>query len=227
MSQFRLQDERRGPWFIKFGERSVDMDVERDFNSRQEFDDYKTLNSKSVKAKAKLRGTTDDRFIEFELPSVVVDNFDVALSGGQGDLIRASTKYMALLPDTQTDGTYEIRVRTDLDLEVGASRPLNGRLDGAATAAAADVLFDVPDYMGFVQSTTRAYLAEVKHGADFDNGTAVSSGIAITGNPANGEGCEVALTGLSATTTYHVRVRVGPATAAGVWSDIFTFTTPA
>lgn len=108
--QYRLQNQSaggRGAQFIKYGERSVQLTVERDFQSRTDYDAFKALTAQSVTIKGS-KGTNNT--IELLIPKATKDTYEVGLSG-QGDLVRASIAYQGVY-DNATSKSYEIVVKT-------------------------------------------------------------------------------------------------------------------
>ena len=100
-NNFRLNDVRNAPMFIKYGERSVSLTTQRDFSSRSDYDNYRNINRQSLILRAEHLTNTRARkspreFVEIGLPDVYVSDWDTPLSGGQSDLIRSSTTYMGL-----------------------------------------------------------------------------------------------------------------------------------
>lgn len=94
--QYRLRNTGRTATFIKFGERDVTLDVERDFTSRTEYDAYKTLTSQAVKVSA----TNGAESIQITLPATIADSYDISGLSGQAELIRASVKYKGVYDQT-------------------------------------------------------------------------------------------------------------------------------
>jgi hypothetical protein len=92
-AQYRLKNTGRGAQFIAFGERSVTLSTERDFQTRTEYDAYKALTAQSITIVASKSAT--NRFT-ITMPVAIKDEFTVNL-GGQGDLIRASMSYQAVI----------------------------------------------------------------------------------------------------------------------------------
>jgi hypothetical protein len=101
---FRLKNTGRGAQFIQFGERTVEMDVDRDFIDRTEYELYKTLTQRSITFHAEQDA---DTYFEFVAPVSIIDTYDLAL-GGQGDLVRASVTYRGIIDDTGVAYTVDI-----------------------------------------------------------------------------------------------------------------------
>lgn len=103
--------QRRGAAFVSYGDREATLSVERDFEDRVEYEEFKDLTAKEITIRAE---KDTDRFIEIHMNSAIVNEYEVSL-GGTGDLIRASVSYMGT--DTASgDGSYKITIGTDEDL---------------------------------------------------------------------------------------------------------------
>jgi hypothetical protein len=108
-AQYRLKNTGRGAQFIKYGERSTTLAVERDFENRTEYDSFKALTAQSVTIEA--ASQTGDEAVTIVVPAAIKDTYNVALGGAQGDLIRASVSYTGV-----TDGSgvaYTLALTTD------------------------------------------------------------------------------------------------------------------
>jgi hypothetical protein len=109
-AQYRLKDTSRGAQFISFGERSVSASVERDFETRADYDAFKALTAQTIT----LTGTKGaNNSISLILPASIKETYEIGLSG-QGDLIRASVTYNAVL-DAVGDA-YNIVIKTQQDI---------------------------------------------------------------------------------------------------------------
>lgn len=109
-AQYRLKDGSRGAQFIAYGERSASMSVERDFETRADYDAYKALTAQSITLTA-TKGANNS--IALLMPASIKDTYEIGLSG-QGDLIRASVSYNAVLDSTGK--AYELTVKTQEDI---------------------------------------------------------------------------------------------------------------
>lgn len=104
---------RRGAAFISYGERNAQLSIDRDFEDRNQYNEFKALTEQSVTLRAeKVAGSFP--FIEFNLPRTVLDTYDVSLSD-VGGIIRASATYQGLDHDA-TGGAYRISVKTNEDV---------------------------------------------------------------------------------------------------------------
>lgn len=105
-AQFRLKTPGRGAQFIKYGERAVTLSVERDFESRTDFDAFKALTSQSITITAT---KTANNSISLLAPVAIKDTYEVANSG-QGDLVRASIAYNGVIDGSGV--AYQITLKT-------------------------------------------------------------------------------------------------------------------
>lgn len=104
--QYRLKNTGRGANFIKFGEREVTTTMDRDFQTRTDYDAFKAMTAQSITIAAS-KGANNS--ISIVAPVTVKDTYEVGLSG-QGDLVRASIAYQNLVgPST---AAYTITVKT-------------------------------------------------------------------------------------------------------------------
>jgi len=109
-AQYRLKDTGRGAQFVSFGERTVGLTVERDFENRTDYDAFKELTAQSITLTA-TKGANNS--IGLVMGAAVKDTYEVGLSG-QGDLIRAAVAYQA--PIDGSGDAYSIIVKTQLDI---------------------------------------------------------------------------------------------------------------
>ena len=218
-SQHRLQDERRGPWFIKYGEREVTANIDRDFDSREQFDIFKDVTEQSITLRA-VDASDPDRFVSFNMPECYVDDFEVSLSGSPGDLVRATTSYMGVHNDT-LGAAYELTIGTNENIYRPPAPPSTITAGSLATTtavitynASADNGVDGYEYQ-IRNKTTSAASYPAWAATDVDINSA-SSGT-------------VNLTGLTANRDYQFRMRSqitdSGVTTKGGWSDPVSFTT--
>lgn len=111
-AQYRLKSTGRGAQFISFGERTVSLSLERDFENRTDFDAFKALTASSVSLKMS-KGANNS--IDLVIPASIKETYEVGLSG-QGDLTRGSIAYQGTLDSLGK--AYEITVKTQEDLVV-------------------------------------------------------------------------------------------------------------
>lgn len=109
-AQYRLKDTGRGAQFVKFGERSVTLTTERDFETRTEYDAYKALTAQSITLTA-TKGTNNQ--ISVVMPAAIKDEYKIGL-GGQGDLIRASITYNGVIDASGNDYTLAVKTQEDI-----------------------------------------------------------------------------------------------------------------
>jgi hypothetical protein len=108
--QYRLKNPTRGANFVKFGEREVTLTMDRDFQSRTDYDAFKAMTSQTITLTAS-KGTNNS--VSILAPVSIKDTYEVNLSG-QGDLVRASIAYQCLVgPST---ASYTIVVKTQESL---------------------------------------------------------------------------------------------------------------
>lgn len=112
--QNRLKDEL-GAQFVAFGERDVTLSVDRDFTSRDEYDEFKALTQKSITVQAGTQATDN---VRFTMPVGYIDDYSTNL-GDVGGLVRASVTYRGV-HDAETGGAYKIVVATDETVPVAA-----------------------------------------------------------------------------------------------------------
>jgi hypothetical protein len=91
--QYRLKSTGRAAQFVKFGEREVTLSLERDFQTRTEYDAFKALTSTSITLTAS-KGANNS--ISILVPATIRDTYEVNLDG-QGDLVRASVEFQCLV----------------------------------------------------------------------------------------------------------------------------------
>lgn len=103
----RLRTTGRSPSFIKMGEREVSLSIERDFDSRVDYDSFKALTAQKIVLLAS-KGANNQ--VQFTANSAIKDTYEVGLDG-QGDLVRASIEYQGVYNATDTK-SYEIIVKT-------------------------------------------------------------------------------------------------------------------
>ena len=111
--QFRLKDTGRGAQFIKFGENETTLTVERDFQSRTEYDAYKALTAQSITIA--MVNDVDDDSVELLIPVGIKDSYEVTL-GGQGDLVRAAVTYNGVLYSDGTACTITVKSADSISL---------------------------------------------------------------------------------------------------------------
>jgi hypothetical protein len=104
--QFRLQTPSRGAQFVKYGEHATTMSLERDFDTRTDFDAFKALTSQSITITAS-KGSNNS--ISLLAPVALKDTYEVQNSG-QGDLVRAAIKYNGVIDGTGK--SYQITLKT-------------------------------------------------------------------------------------------------------------------
>lgn len=109
-AQFRLKSTGRGAQFIKYGERNSTITLERDFDSRTDFDAFKALTSQSITLTATKSANNS---VALLAPVAIKDTYEVQNSG-QGDLVRASIAYNNVLDGTGK--SYLLTIKTQEDI---------------------------------------------------------------------------------------------------------------
>ena len=214
-NQYRLQNIRRGPQFIKFGERETKLECERDFFNRDVFDQFKLVQEDSLNVRSIARSNSD-RYLEIDVANSIVSMYDVALGGSPGDLIRAKASYMGINP---AGSTYTMEIGTSEDIVLADPYPLDLVVADDATAGAADASWTLLEEDWEGRGTTANLSIEIEHSTDRVAWTAVDAGdtTVITED----------LTGLTAGTVYF-RIRVKDtdktATALKYWSPVVEVT---
>jgi hypothetical protein len=104
--QFRLKNTTRGADFIKYGERKADLTFDRDFQTRTDFDAFKALTSDSITITAS-KGANNS--VSILSPVTIKNTYEVSNSG-QGDLVRASIKYVGVIDGTGK--SYQVTIKT-------------------------------------------------------------------------------------------------------------------
>jgi hypothetical protein len=108
-TQYRLKSNNAAA-FVAYGERTVTASIDRDFETRTDYDAFKALTSQSITLTA-THGANNS--ISLNMPASIKDSYEVGLSG-QGDLIRASVSYQGVLD--ATGKAYQIVVKTQKDI---------------------------------------------------------------------------------------------------------------
>lgn len=113
-AQNRLKLNTLSAQFIKYGERAIEVNVERDFIDRTEYDAYKILTAQSVTILAQKSASAS---IKFLFPAVIKDTYELGGLGGQAELIRAGIKYVGTY-DSATSKAYEILITTNASITI-------------------------------------------------------------------------------------------------------------
>ena len=109
-AQHRLSNTRT-PQFVKYGERSVALTLEADFDTRTEYDAFKALTAQEILVEADLDA---DQYVHLKVNSAIKESYEVNI-GGQGDLVRASISYQGIY-DTGDSKSYEIEVGSEANI---------------------------------------------------------------------------------------------------------------
>jgi Phage tail tube protein len=97
---------RRGAAFVSYGERNVTVAMDRDFDSRADYDSFKALTAQAVSLEA-AKGPNNR--VTIDLPVGFRQEYAVNL-GGQGDLLRVSNTWTGAIDST--GNAYTLAVAT-------------------------------------------------------------------------------------------------------------------
>jgi hypothetical protein len=97
----------RKPVDIKWGERTVTIKCDRDFDSRTEYDAFKAYTATDITI---LATKSVNNSVQIKSAVTIKNSYEVNLSG-QGDLVRGTVEYVAEY-DPATSKAYEIVVKT-------------------------------------------------------------------------------------------------------------------
>lgn len=111
-AQYRLRNDTNGASFVAYGERAVTLTVERDFDTRADYDAFRALTAQSITMLAS-KGANNS--IQINVPAAIKDTYEVGLSG-QGDLIRASIAYNGVLDSV--GNAYKLTIKCQKDLAI-------------------------------------------------------------------------------------------------------------
>jgi hypothetical protein len=109
-AQYRLKNTGRLADFIKYGERTCTLTVERDFTSRTDYDAFKALTSQSVTITAS-KGANNS--ISITMPVATKDTYEVTVPG-QGDLVRARIAYNGVINSSGNEYTIVVKTQEDI-----------------------------------------------------------------------------------------------------------------
>jgi hypothetical protein len=88
----------------------VTLSLDRDFESRTEYDAFKALTAQGVSLLA-TKGVNNS--ILMEIPAAIKDTYEMSM-GGQGDLMRGSISYNGVLD--AVGNAYKITIKTQEDI---------------------------------------------------------------------------------------------------------------
>jgi hypothetical protein len=110
--QFRLRSGGlRGAQFMKYGERTVSLSTERDFQDKTDYDAYKALTAQSITIQC---DKTTGEQVKIVMPVSVKDTYELGLSG-QGDLIRGRVSYQGVY-DSATSKAYGLTFKSLMNI---------------------------------------------------------------------------------------------------------------
>jgi hypothetical protein len=108
-AQNRLRSTR-GAAFVSYGERTVTVACDRDFDTRTDYDSFKTLTSQQVGLTAS-KGTNNKVIID--VPVGYRQEYGINL-GGQGDLLRVSTSWTGTIDATGNAYTVTVMCQENI-----------------------------------------------------------------------------------------------------------------
>lgn len=111
-AQNRLKNSL-GAQFVSYGERDVELSLDRDFVDRTEYDLFKALTERSLRVRTE---KSAEKWVQFTTPATIIDSYDVGL-GGVGDLVRASITYRGT-HDATAGGAYTMTVSTPENITI-------------------------------------------------------------------------------------------------------------
>jgi len=109
---FRLKSTGRGGDFINYGERTTQLSLTRDFLSRADYDNFKTVVAQSITLSA-TKGVNNS--ISILIPNAFKNTYELGLSG-QGELIRAQIQYEGVLDSASPAKVSQIVIKTQEDI---------------------------------------------------------------------------------------------------------------
>jgi hypothetical protein len=104
--QFRLSSNSGAQW-VKFGEREATLEINRDFESRAEWDLFKALTSTTPK----ITLTNGASIVDITMPRAIRATYEIDGASDQGSPVMASVNYEASY-DVTTSRAYQIVVTT-------------------------------------------------------------------------------------------------------------------
>jgi hypothetical protein len=110
-AQNRLQNSTFAQW-VKFGQREVQLELERDYTDRTEWDAFKLLTAASVTV---LVQRNANKSVQFKLPNAVRDTHEVDGLSDQGNPTMQRTTWEGNY-DPTTSKSYEIICKCSTDI---------------------------------------------------------------------------------------------------------------
>jgi hypothetical protein len=106
--QYRLKNTGRTPQFVKYGERTVNMKLSRDFVDATDYNAFKALTSQSITLKM-IQSTSAE--IDLFMPVATKNTYEIQGLRAEADLIRANIDYQGVY-DPSTTAAYKVTVLT-------------------------------------------------------------------------------------------------------------------
>jgi hypothetical protein len=108
-AQNRIRNAR-GAAFVSYGERSVSISMDRDFETRTEYDGFKALTAQAVGLTATKSANNS---VQIDVPVGYRTEYTVNL-GGQGDLLRVSNSWTGAIDGTGNAYTVTIKCQENI-----------------------------------------------------------------------------------------------------------------
>jgi len=106
---YRMKNTGRGAQFVSFKERTVTLNLTRDFQDRTDYDAFKALTAQALRIKAQ-KAVTGEIF-QLDIPAGVKDTFEAANLANQGDLLQSKIVYQGTL-DPSTGNAWVATITT-------------------------------------------------------------------------------------------------------------------
>jgi hypothetical protein len=106
---FRLKNTGRGAQFIQFKERTTTFTLDRDFQTRTDYDAFKALTAQALRVKAQKAVTAE--IFQLDIIAGVKDTYEPANLSNQGDLLRSKIVYQNT-QDPSTGNAYTLTITT-------------------------------------------------------------------------------------------------------------------
>ena len=111
-AQYRIKNTKAAQ-FVKLGERSVSLSINRDFENRTDFDAFKALTAQRIV----LTATAGANSIKFDVKAALKESYAISGLSGQADLIRADISYQGVYDDGSAK-SYEIVINSSANITV-------------------------------------------------------------------------------------------------------------
>lgn len=106
---YRMRNTGRGAQFVSFKERTVTMTLNRDFQTRTDYDAFKALTAQGIRVKA-VKAVTSEVF-QLDLIAAVKDTYEAANLSAQGDLLMSKIAYQGTL-DPSSGNAFTLNIQS-------------------------------------------------------------------------------------------------------------------